>query len=46
MDGDRERWNARWRERAADLEDASSFLVDNAPLFRTPGKALDPAGGA
>lgn len=46
MDGDRERWNARWRERAADLEDASSFLVDSAALLRTSGKALDLAGGA
>jgi tellurite methyltransferase len=46
MDGDRERWNARWRERAADLDDASSFLVEHAGLFRTSGKALDLAGGA
>jgi tellurite methyltransferase len=46
MDGDRERWNARWRERAADLEDASAFLVDHAGLIGPPGKALDLAGGA
>jgi 2-polyprenyl-3-methyl-5-hydroxy-6-metoxy-1,4-benzoquinol methylase len=46
VDGDRERWNARWRERAAELEDASPFLVENAALLRTSGKALDLAGGA
>jgi SAM-dependent methyltransferase len=46
MDGDRERWNARWRERAADLDDASPFLVDNAALLGTRGKAVDLAGGA
>jgi tellurite methyltransferase len=45
MDGDRERWNARWRERAADLDDASPFLVDNAAHLGTAGKALDLAGG-
>lgn len=46
MEGDRERWNARWRERAADLEDASWFLPAHANLLRTAGKALDLAGGA
>lgn len=46
MDGVRERWNARWRERAADLDDASWFLVESAPLLRVTGKALDLAGGA
>jgi tellurite methyltransferase len=46
MDGDRERWNARWRERAADLEDASPFLVEHAALLGQSGKALDLAGGA
>ncbi len=46
MDGDRERWNARWRERAADLEDASPFLIEHAGLLGPPGKALDLAGGA
>ena len=46
MEGDRERWNARWRERAADLEDASWFLPAHANLLRTGGKALDLAGGA
>jgi SAM-dependent methyltransferase len=46
MDGDRERWNARWRERAADLEDASWFLPAHANMLRSSGKALDLAGGA
>src|SRR5689334_8976352 len=46
MEGDRERWNARWRERAAELEDASPFLVEHAGLLGPPGKALDLAGGA
>lgn len=46
MEGDRERWNARWRERAADLEDASPFLVANARLLPSTGRALDLAGGA
>lgn len=46
MDGDRERWNARWRERAADLEDASAFLAEHAEHIPKRGKALDLAGGA
>ncbi|HSD90708.1 MAG TPA: class I SAM-dependent methyltransferase [Kofleriaceae bacterium] len=46
MEGDRERWNAKWRVRAGELETASSFLVANAPLFPLRGKALDLAGGA
>ncbi len=46
MDGDRERWNARWRERAGDLEDASLFIADQAALIPIRGKALDLAGGA
>ncbi len=46
MEGDRERWNGRWRERAAELEDASWFLPAHASLLRTSGKALDLAGGA
>ena len=32
MDGDRERWNARWRERAGELESASPFLVASTVL--------------
>lgn len=46
MDGDRERWNARWRKRAADLDDAAGFLVEHAAHLPARGKALDLAGGA
>lgn len=46
MDGDRERWNARWRERAGELEDASPFIADNAAQLPVHGKTLDLAGGA
>ena len=46
MDGDRERWNAKWRERNSDLDSESAFLSDNAHLFPRAGKALDLAGGA
>lgn len=46
MENDRERWNARWRERAAELEDASAFLREHAALLGVHGKALDLAGGA
>jgi tellurite methyltransferase len=46
MDGDRERWNARWRERAGELEDASSFILAGATHVPIRGKALDMAGGA
>lgn len=46
MDGDRERWNAKWRERAGELEDESPFLAEHAHLLPSRGKALDVAGGA
>jgi hypothetical protein len=46
VDGDRERWNARWRERNSDLDGESSLLSDHAQLFPRRGKALDLAGGA
>lgn len=46
MENDRERWNARWRERAADLQDASGFLREHAEVLGRRGKALDLAGGA
>lgn len=46
MDGDRERWNATWRERAGELEPAAAFLVEHAHLLPAHGKALDLAGGA
>ena len=46
MDGDRERWNAKWRERAGELETQARFLVEHAHLLPARGKALDIAGGA
>jgi SAM-dependent methyltransferase len=46
MDGDRERWNAKWRERAGELEGESPFLAEHAHLLPARGKALDVAGGA
>jgi tellurite methyltransferase len=46
VEGDRERWNAKWRERNADLDMESALLSENAQLFPRRGKALDLAGGA
>ena len=46
MEGDRERWNALWRERAGELEPPAQFLVEHAHLLPAEGKALDIAGGA
>jgi len=46
VDGDRERWNTKWRERNSDLDGESSLLSDHAQLFPRSGKALDLAGGA
>jgi tellurite methyltransferase len=46
MDGDRERWNAKWRERAGELEGEARFLGEHAHLLPSRGKALDIAGGA
>lgn len=46
MEGDRERWNATWRERAGELEPPAAFLVEHAHLLPGAGKALDIAGGA
>ncbi|HSN27889.1 MAG TPA: class I SAM-dependent methyltransferase [Kofleriaceae bacterium] len=46
MEGDRESWNAMWRERAGELESPASFLVEHAHLLPAQGKALDLAGGA
>ena len=45
-EGDRERWNAKWRERAGELEPPLAFLADHAHLLPAEGKALDVAGGA
>jgi SAM-dependent methyltransferase len=46
MDGDRERWNGKWRERAGELETESPFLRKHATHLPVRGKALDIAGGA
>jgi SAM-dependent methyltransferase len=46
MEDDRERWNARWRERAGELEDESSFIADQPVHIPSRGRALDLAGGA
>lgn len=45
-EGDREKWNARWRERAGELEPPAAFLEEHAHLLPATGKALDIAGGA
>jgi 2-polyprenyl-3-methyl-5-hydroxy-6-metoxy-1,4-benzoquinol methylase len=45
-EGDREKWNARWRERAGELEPPAAFLEEHAHLLPAAGKALDVAGGA
>jgi len=45
-EGDRERWNAKWREHAGELETAVAVLVEHAHLLPAEGKALDVAGGA
>jgi tellurite methyltransferase len=46
MDGDRERWNGKWRERAGELETEAPFLRKHAMHLPSRGKALDVAGGA
>jgi tellurite methyltransferase len=46
MAGDRERWNARWREHAGELAPPAAFLVEHAALLPRSGRALDVAGGA
>jgi SAM-dependent methyltransferase len=46
VDGDRERWNAKWRERAGELETEAPFLRAHAQHLPARGKALDIAGGA
>lgn len=45
-EGDREKWNARWRERAGELEPPAVFLEEHVDLLPARGKALDIAGGA
>ncbi len=45
-EGDREKWNARWRERAGELELPAAFVEEHAALLPARGKALDVAGGA
>jgi SAM-dependent methyltransferase len=46
VEGDRERWNAKWRERAGELETQAAALTEHAALLPSRGKALDVAGGA
>jgi tellurite methyltransferase len=46
VQGDRERWNAKWRQRAGELETEAPFLRKHANHLPTRGKALDIAGGA
>ena len=45
-EGDRERWNARWRDRPGALAPPSAFLVAHAELIPSDGRALDVGGGA
>jgi hypothetical protein len=46
VEGDRERWNAKWRERAGELETEAAVLREHAELIPRRGKAIDIAGGA
>src|SRR5512134_3164184 len=46
MGGDRERWNARWREQAGELAPPAAFVVEHTALLPKTGRALDVAGGA
>lgn len=46
-DADRERWDARWREKSADvLAEPAAFVTGLAPWLPARGRALDVAGGA
>jgi len=45
MQGDRERWNDKWRGRAGELEPPAGFIVEQEPLLPGAGRALDVAGG-
>jgi 2-polyprenyl-3-methyl-5-hydroxy-6-metoxy-1,4-benzoquinol methylase len=45
-EGDRERWNATWRDRAGELAPPAAFLVEHEALLPRAGRALDIAGGA
>jgi SAM-dependent methyltransferase len=46
VDGDRERWNAKWRERAGGLEPPNPFVEEMLARLPATGRALDVAGGA
>src|SRR5262249_30973743 len=46
VESDREKWNARWRERAATPSVASPFVVSLAATLPSSGRALALAGGA
>jgi tellurite methyltransferase len=45
-DGDRDRWNAIWRQRAGEPAAPSAVLRDHEALLPHAGAALDIAGGA
>jgi hypothetical protein len=45
-EGDRERWNAVWRERAGEMTPPAAFLREHEALLPRAGRALDLAGGA
>src|SRR5262249_55351144 len=45
MEGDRERWNDKWRARAGELEPPAPFVIEQAAILPA-GRALDVAGGA
>jgi tellurite methyltransferase len=45
-EGDRERWNAVWREKAGEMAPPAAFLREYEELLPRTGKALDIAGGA
>jgi tellurite methyltransferase len=42
----RSSWNTRYRERTAPMEPSAFVRVELAPFLRSPGRALDVAGGA
>jgi len=45
-EGDRERWNAIWRQRAGEMAPPAAFVREHEALLPRRGKALDVAGGA
>lgn len=45
-ESDRDRWNARWREREGTLSEPSPWVVSLDAILPRRGRALDVAGGA